>query len=482
MIEVGWTLPGVIAIPYLGAIAALVAPWRIRRSGWGIAAISLSVTVAVSLLIAIEVALDGILRFQLIEVLGVAVVPFLADGVSATLIVVNSTMTAGALVYTRTGGPRGNLFYAGWLLLAGSVNGLAVTGSLFYLVVFLEITSLTIITLVAASDKEGATFAAMKYLFLAASGGIVALLGVGIVFVQTGSLLLAELPDAIAEVGYTDPQLQVAFGLILLGLSMKIGLFPFHGWLADAHAAAPDAVSALISGAVPALAVFVFLRILVTGFTIEFLAIHPTLVAVFLYGMVGIMLVGNLAALFQRHLKLMLAYSTIAQFGLVLVGVALVNETAFQGAIVQMAGHGFAKGGLFILGGMLYLRFGARTIDEYAGLAKRAPLLAGSFVVLAISMIGLPPTVGFIGKWYIALGAIEEGAFLVAGLIVVSTLLTLGYTLPFINAMYFRSDRADRTERPDVTRGMVAVVVTAAALGVVLGLGSRWIVEVLVIA
>lgn len=482
MIEIGWALPGVIAIPYLGLIAALLAPSRIPRSGWGIAAISLSSTVAVSLFIAVEIAFHGVLRFQFIDVFGVAIVPFLADGVSATVVVINSTMMAGALVYTRTAGPRGTLFYTGWLLLAGSINGLAVIGSLFYLVVFLEITSLTIISLVAASDKEGATFAAIKYLFLAASGGIVALLGVGMVFVRTNSLLLSELHDAIAVIGYTDPQLQVAFGLILLGLSMKIGLFPFHGWLADAHAAAPDAVSALISGAVPALAVFVFLRILVTGFTTEFLAASPTLVAIFLYGMVGIMLVGNLAALFQRHIKLMLAYSTIAQFGLVLVGVALVNETAFQGAIVQMAGHGFAKGGLFILGGMLSLRFDARTIDEYAGLAKRAPLLAGTFVVLAISMIGLPPTVGFIGKWYIALGAIEEGAFLVAVLIVVSTLLTLGYTLPFINAMYFRSDREDRREQSGVTRGMVAIVVIAAVLGIVLGLGSRWIVEVLVIA
>lgn len=487
-------LPIAVALPYAGAVLALSVGLSVHRTGWPIAAVTLCSTLVVVAIIAAQVAVSGVVYWEYVYVPDVRTVPFQADGLSATLLLVSTAMTAGALAYTRSAGPRGNRFYAGYLLLAGSVNGLAVTGNLFYLIVFLELTSLAIITMVAASDKEGATFAAIKYLFLATTGGVVALMGVGVVYTRTGTLLLAELPDAIAAVGYTDPGFGIAFVLLVVGLSMKVGLFPLHGWLADAHAAAPDAVSALISGAVPALAVFTFVRIVVSAFTPAFLAVVPALGAVFLYGMVAIMLVGNVLALYQRHVKLMLAYSTIAQFGLVLVGVALANETATFGAIVLMAGHGFAKGGLFILAGMLYLRFGARTIEEYAGLAERAPILGATFVVLSITMIGLPPSAGFMGKWYIALGAIQEGTVFVALLVVVSTLLTLGYTVPFINALYFkpfedgRSDRHDRPtvtrdrhDRPTVTRGMTAVVVLAAVVGILLGVTSSWILEVMVV-
>lgn len=474
-----WALPGTIAIPYFGALVSLVTAHHYRERGWSIAAVSLSITLLVTVLVAIEVAARGTIVYEIVGVVGTPAIPFVADGLSAVLLLTNTVLTAGALIYTRSAGPRGNLFYVGWLVLAGSINGLAVTGSMFYLVVLLELTSLTIITLVAASDKEGATFAAIKYLFLAATGGIITLLGAGAVFSVTGTLHLPELPAAIEAVGYGDRRLIIGFGLFVLGLAMKIGLFPLHGWLADAHAAAPDAVSALISGAVPALAVFAFLRVVFTAYTPAFLASHPTIAAVFLYGMVIILLVGNILALFQQHVKLMLAYSTIAQFGLVMVAVPILSETAMAGAIIHMSGHAFAKGGLFILAGMLYLRFDARTVQEYAGLADRAPLLAGTFVVLALSMIGLPPTIGFMGKWYIAVGAIEEGALLVAFIVVVSTLLTIGYTIPYINAMYFKSEAEGRVDRPRVTRPMVGLVVSFAVLGIVLGLLSGYFVEVI---
>ena len=199
----------------------------------------------------------------------------------------------------------------------------------------------------------------------------------------------------------------------------------------------------------------------------------------------------------QTEIKRMLAYSSVSQFGLVVAGVAIANEAAFTGSLIHLVGHAVMKGGLFLAAGALATVAGARTVDEYDGLGSRAPLLSAAFAVLSLSMVGVPPAVGFVGKWYIALGAIQAESWPIAVVILVSTLLTLAYFLRLVERMYFRTstttettsssatgtgtaavaDGGDDATTDDPTEdgltrpspGMVAVVVVAALLAVTLG-------------
>ncbi len=360
--------------------------------------------------------------------------------------------------------------HSGYLLLVGSLFGITLTGDLFNLYVFLEIMGISSYALVATADSRWSTYAALKYLLVGTVGATFYLLGVAFIFAATGTLNMRDLAIRLEAIGYTDPLVVTAFILLTVGLAIKIALFPVHTWLADAHASAPDGISAVISALVPAVAVYAFSRVVFTVFTTDFLAANPTVTRGLIYGALVSLLAGSFFALLQRKLKLVLAYSTVSQFGLVVAGIMIANEAAAFGAILQMFGHGLIKGALFILGGMFALRFGARSLEEYAGLAKRTPVMAAAFVALAVAMIGLPPTVGFVGKWYIALGAIQEGFPGVAVLVIVSTLLSIGYLVPFVDRLYFHPFEGDTDDSEAVTRWMIVVVVLAAGLGLVLGL------------
>lgn len=479
MSDLAWLVPVILFVPLLSSIIPMAASLRYRRIGWSVAAVSLSVTFLLTVMLAIELLSVGSISYEMGGIAAPYGVELYVDGFSGAVLLLDVLMALGVLAYTRTAGPRGNAFYNGFLLLAGGMLGIVMAGDVFNLYVFLEVMGLSAYALVAAADSRWSTYAAFKYLILGTVGAMVYLLGVGFAFAATGTLNMADMSVRLAEVGYTDPIVVTSFALMTIGLALKIALFPLHTWLADAHAAAPSAISALISGLMPAVAVYAFVRIIYTVFTVDFLAANPIIAEGLVYGTVLSLLAGNLFALLQRRIKLMLAYSTISQFGLIVVGLMIANETALFGSILQMFGHGIVKGGLFILAGMLMLRFDARRLEDYKGLATRAPVLAGIFVALSVTMIGVPPTIGFMGKWYIAVGAIEEGLWPIAALVVVSTLLTLAYLVPFITRMYFYPFEAGRPDRPDVTIGMVLAVGLAAAVGIGLGVATGWIQVVL---
>lgn len=465
----------VVLLPLLAAVFPLVGSVRYSRIGWHVAAIVLTINLAIATYLAWLVYATGRIRYALAGIDIPYGVELHVDAFSATIILLDSLLALAVLGYTRTAGPRGNSFYSAYLLLTGGIIGIAVAGDLFNLYVFLEVMGIASYAIIVTGTSRWSTYAAMKYLLMGTVGATIYLLGVTFVFATTGTLNMIGASEQLAAVGHTEPVVTTAFVLLVVGLAVKIALVPVHTWLGDAHAAAPSAVSAMLSGLMPAAAVYALTRVLFTTFTVDFLRMNPwlwrSLVAVALLSL----LVANFIAVLQRDVKLMLAYSTISQFGLVVAGLAIANETAVFGSILHIFGHGVIKGGLFLVAGMFTLRYGVRTVEEYAGLAKHAPLLGLAFAGLAIAMIGLPPTVGFVGKWYIALGAIRAGMWLVAALVVVSTLLTVMYTLPFINQLYFRDLPETIEPTPDVTRTMLAVVVLATVFSIVLGLVSAWL-------
>jgi len=456
---------GVIVIPTIGA--AVLAVLRVDRLGWPVAAGSLSVTVLVSTLLA-GALIAGPAEYRLGPAPGVV---FRSDLLSATVGLLDVLLTLGILVYTRTAGPHSWRFYMALLLFTTAVFGVVLSGDLIVVYGFLLLLVWSTAHLVESGEKSGSDRAAVAYRQTAVVGATVYLVGVLLAISQGGTTDGQQLGAALRTVGHTEPVVVASFVLSTVGLALLVALIPLHGWLIETHATADDPVSALLSGVLPAVAIYPLARLLFDVYTVEFLAANSAITSGMIYGALLSLLAGNLLAYGQRDIKGILAYSTVAQFGLILTGFAMATEIAVFGAMIQLFGHGIVKGALCLIAGIVAIRFDARTIEEFAGLADRAPVVAVSFAGLGIAMIGLPPTVGFVGKWYIALGALETGNWLVAGAVAVSTLLTLGYVLPFVDRIYFGSFEGS-TGFASISRGMVATVVLAVVVAFVIGLAS----------
>jgi multicomponent Na+:H+ antiporter subunit D len=480
-----------VAIPLLGSVAVMVAGLARSRTGWPVAVCTSFVQAGVALLLATRAFGDESVRY----VLGGFTAPFgielVVDGLSATMVVLVAVVALGVLGYARVAGPRSNAFYATYLLLVAGLSGMSVTGDVFNLYVFLEITGLAAYALVASGSGGRSARAALKYLLVGTVGASLFLLGIGFAYVSTGTLNMADLSGQLADAGYGSPLVQASFGLLVVGLFVKIAVFPVHTWQPSAYAGAPDSVSALISALVSTVAAYALIRVVFTVFTVEFLLANAVAQTVLVAGAAVSIVLGSVLAVTQSEIKRMLAYSSVSQFGLVVGAVALANETALTGAVIHLVGHAVMKGGLFLTAGLIANVTGARTVEDYRGLAERFPTGSAAFGVLALAMVGVPPAVGFVGKWYVALGAVEARAWPLVVVLLASTVLTLAYFARVIERMFFRESRGASTgadsaganalspdgEGPDadhapVSIGMRATVLVAAVLAVVLGVAA----------
>jgi len=478
-----------VAVPLFGAVVAFAAGLARSRTGWYVALIASLAHVGLSGVLAYRTFTDGTARY----VVGGFEVPFgielVVDGLSATMVVLISVVSLGVLAYARAAGPRSNPFYATYLLLIGGLTGASVTGDVFNLYVFLEILGLSAYALVASGDADRSAVAALKYLILGTVGASLFLLGVGYAYVATGTLNMADLSTKLADVGYTDPLVRTAFGFVVVGLFIKVAVFPLHTWQPDAYAGAPDSVSGLISALVSTVSAYALARMVLTVFTPAFLDANPLARTLLVTGAAISIVAGSVLAVSQNEIKRMLAYSSVSQFGLVVGAIAVTNGTALVGAGVHLFGHAIVKGGLFLAAGLVATGTGARAVGEYEGLSERMPVAAGAVAVLAFAMVGVPPTVGFMGKWYIALGAVEAQAWPLAVVIILSTLLTLAYFARLLERMFFRDSAglADVDSEADVvgadadagaivpdgsgrvSAGMFLAVLAAAVLAIALG-------------
>lgn len=464
-----------VLVPIAAAVIPVLSADRFPNMGWRISTMTLAILAACAVLISVIGTPGPRIRYEVGTIPAAYGIELVWDGISGMLVAVTLLVILGATVHTRRAEPRSNRFHAGLLLLTGGVIGILLAGDLFNLYVFLELTAIATYALIATADHRRSTYAAYKYLLLGTFGASVYLLGVAYVFVATGTLNMARLATAVASVGYADPVIIASFVFISVGLAIKIALVPFHTWLPDAHATAPDAISAVISGLLPAIAVYALARILFTVYGIEFLQANPILLQTILGAGVLSVLAGSVFALLQTKLKLLLAYSTIAHVGLAVIGLGIANERAMFGALYHLVGHGIMKAALFLAVGLIALGYGATTLADYEGLGQRSPVLAGAIAGLALGLIGLPPTIGFTGKWYLALGAIEAGSWLIAAIVIGSTLLTLAYMAPIIDRLFF-GQRADPIpDRSAVPRDSLLVVILAVAIAVGLGIVTVWI-------
>jgi multicomponent Na+:H+ antiporter subunit D len=329
------------------------------------------------------------------------------------------------------------LGYAMFCLCLAGLLGITITGDAFNLFVFLEISSLSTYVLIALGRERRSLVASYQYLIMGTIGATFYVIGVGLLFLMTGTLNLHDLAGRLGEVSHARPVL-AALAFITVGISLKLALFPLHFWLPNAYAYAPSIVSAFVAGTSTKVAIYVLLRFYFTVFGKSAVFSDLPTEEIFLVLSVAAMFVASAAAVYQDNLKHLLAYSSLGQVGYITLGIALANQAGLTGSVVHLFNHGVTKTALFLLAGCIWFRVRSIQIADLAGLARVMPLTCAGIVVGGLSLIGVPATAGFVTKWYLVLGAIDTGHWWIAFLPVVSSLIAVLYVWRFVEVAYFR--------------------------------------------
>ena len=340
---------------------------------------------------------------------------------------------------------RETAYYSVVMLLLTGLNGMIITGDLFNLYVFIEISSLSGYALIAVGEKRSA-FASFRYLIIGTIGASFYLLGIGYLYFMSGTLNMNDLAS-ILPLMKDSPTVLVALILIVVGIGIKMALFPMHGWLPDSYTYAPTTSSSLIAPIGTKVGAYTLMRLLFFVFGLDYFSKElpvADLIAIFACG--GIIF-GSVMAIAQKEMKRMLAYSSIAQIGYIGLGIGLANPFGFIGAVLHLLNHAFMKACLFLVAGNLRVKAGHSNItlmdDSFR---KKYPWTMAAFTVAALSMVGLPPLAGFFSKWYLVLGTIEGSRWIYLAVILLSSLLNAVYFFRILEKVYLRSPVKDKTE------------------------------------
>jgi multicomponent Na+:H+ antiporter subunit D len=326
-------------------------------------------------------------------------------------------------------------FYTLFLLQITGLFGITATGDMFNLYVLLEIASFSAYAIIAMGER-GADFAAFRYVLFGTIGASAYLLGTGYLYILTGSLNMADVAHLLPNLFYSKALL-VGFAFFIVGIGIKMGIFPLHVWLPDAYTLAPSAVSALLAPLFTKVGAYVIIRIMFTVFDPSFaIKLYPVTDALGWLAAIGI-LFACVMALAQSDFKRMLCYVIVAEMGYILIGLASANRFGLTGAILHIVNDIFMMACLFTVAGAIFYQTGTRNIYHFRSLHRTMPIIFALFIVGALSVVGIPPLCGFFSKWYLILGAIQAKQW---GLVVVMLLSSLLMAILFfriIEIAYF---------------------------------------------
>jgi multicomponent Na+:H+ antiporter subunit D len=470
----------IVLVPMVAALLAPVVALASRPLGRGLTLAALAGATLASLVALERAVAEGPWRYQLGGWPPPWGIEYVVDALGGTMAVLVSGMAFLGAIHSvgrppRSAGEQG-VFDALFLLLTSGLLGIVVTGDVFNLYVFLEIAALAGYALLASGDGRS-VFATFRYLLVGTIAASLYLLGIGYLYALTGTLNMADLAERIPGLAAAGgPVLPVAVSLIVVGLAIKMALFPLHGWLPNAYTHSPAPVTPFVAAVMGKVGAYALLRML-------FFVIGPGVVterALTLLAWAGAAAVvaGSAMALAQRDVRRMLAYSSVGQIGYAALGIGIGNAAALTGAFLHIVNHAVLKGCLFMVAGGLHERSGVVRLADYAGLGRRAPLALAGLVVAGLSMVGLPPLGGFFSKWYLLAGALEAGQWAFVSAIAASSLLTAAYVFRLVETAYFREPPAEVATAPraELPAAMLAPVLVLAALVVALGLFNQGLV------
>ena len=375
-------------------------------------------------------------------------IEYVVDELSGFVLILVSAMAVIVLLYGKPSVdveiPRSKhyLFYASYLLCMTGLLGMCITGDLFNVFVFLEISSLSSYALISLGRTRRAPLAALQYLIAGTIGATFFLIGIGLLYQMTGTLTMSDIASRLDT--QTGPRtLLVAFGFMTVGLFVKMAVFPLHSWLPNAYTYAPSVVTAFVAATATKVSVYAFIRLVFGIFKPEFafeqMPLGGLIIGLSLFGI----FMASTAAIFQDDVKRLLAYSSIAQIGYMLLGIGMATQQTLTAGIVHMFNHALIKGGLFMVVGCFVLRLGSSRLSDWRGAGKTMPWTSLAWVIGGFGLIGVPMTAGFVSKFLLLTGAFNANQPIVAGLMLISSLLAVVYVWRVVETLYFSDQPSD---------------------------------------
>jgi multicomponent Na+:H+ antiporter subunit D len=325
-------------------------------------------------------------------------------------------------------------------ILLASLLGVVFTNDLFNGYVFIEAVTLSSCGIIIIKNNKSTSKATFKYLIMSVLGSGLLLMGIAFLYAITGQLNMVSVHNELVKVAASKQNIiTISLSLIMVGLGVKSALFPLHTWLPDAHGSAPTTSSALLSSLVLKAPVVLLIKIIYQVYGLEIIKETPVFNIILFLGVSG-MILGSVYAIFQKEIKRVVAYSSVAQMGYIFFGIGLGTEMGLTISLYHVFAHALTKAMLFLCVGSMIEQSGYKYKDQFRGIGKEMPVTLGAFTLGALSMVGIPPFPGFISKWYFSIATINANQYIFLAFILASSLLNAVYYLPIVINGYFGID------------------------------------------
>ncbi len=462
----------IVVAPLMTALLAGLFVWVEERLSYPIVLAGLGISLYSAINVLIQVIVSGPIQYKFagwappigieyrIDLLN-GMVLCLVSGV-AFLNLIASYRSVQKEISDRTGS-----YFTVYNLFVTGLLGVTITGDLFNLYVLIEITSLTSYSQVALGDKDRGPLASLNYIFIGVIGASFYLLGVGYLYMYTGSLNMADVAVLIKGAQGSSTVL-TAFILCILGIWIKMALFPMHVWLPNAYSYSPTAFSRVVAPLMTKVMVYVMIRLMITVFGYDYIFNTLNLAEAVVWLATIAILAGGIMALAQKNLKKMLTYVIVCEIGYMVGGAWMGNQLGMTGAILHIFNDAIMTFALFLAVGNIVYRIEKVDLTDLKGLFGKMPWTMAGFVLAAFSIIGVPPTCGFFSKWYLILGALEKGAYHFAAALIISSLICAVLFFKIFEICFFDSE----SHGHETSHGHVAVEEAPVSMLIISGLVS----------
>lgn len=437
-------IPAIIVVtPLLAALLVTGLWWFDKRLCFPISIMAGMISLSASVVLLLKVLEGGSVEYRLGGWAPPYGIVFRIDHLSGLILVVVSLVSLLNLAGTKTIAAKEfdeklGAFYALYLLFTTGLLGILVTGDAFNLYVLLEIASLTGYALIGIG-KGRAPVSGLNYLFMGTIGASLYLLGIGYLYLMTGSLNMGDIARILPSILPSNVVI-LAYILCLSGLFVKMALYPLHAWLPNAYAYSPSLVSSLVAPLTTKVMIYVMFRITLTIFTYDFAFNSVALRLPILWLAIVAIVMGSLMALGQKRLKKMLAYVIVAEVGYMVGGFWLGNRDGMSGAMLHIINDAVMTLCVFMAAGAIVYKIEDDRLSALHGVFRKMPCTMAAMVVGGLSIIGIPPTCGFFSKWYLLLGGIAAGQFVFVAALIFSSLVNVILFFRLFEIGYFKPD------------------------------------------
>ncbi|MFT4651638.1 MAG: multicomponent Na+:H+ antiporter subunit D [Porticoccaceae bacterium] len=465
-----------VIVPLMAAPACLLL--RRPKLVWLFTLLSSALAFIISILLLQQVMIAGTISYELGGWSPPWGIEYRVDKLSAFIAIIISGLSTLVLLASRTSidkeisADKHTLFYILYLLSLTGMLGIVTTGDAFNVFVFLEISSLSAYSLIALGKDRRAIWSSFQYLIMGTIGATFILIAIGLMYQMTGTLNMADLATRLPEVAETRTVI-TAYAFFIVGVCLKLALFPLHLWLPNAYVYAPSMVTSFFAATSTKVAAYLLIRFTFSIFGLSFSFTTLPMETLFLaLGLLGIF-VTSTVAIYQDNMKHVFAYSSVAQTGYMIVGFSMATTAGLSAMLLHMFNHALMAGALFLALGAVTYRVGATRISDFQGLGRQMPFTMAAIVIGGLSVIGVPLTVGFVSKWHLVVAAIGKEWWVVAGLLLLGSLLAVIYVWRIVETAYFRAPITGKDPIKEAPIAFLLPIGILASANVYFGIDTR---------